>query len=221
MGPILVCNKAYLFAVLATLALSTTVQAGNLDAIVALDDGTPVQDAVISVRAKSQDSAMAATSTRATMLQQGQRFRPFILPIQVGTTVEFPNRDPFRHHVYSFAKAKTFELKLYDSSEAETMIFDREGIIPLGCNIHDNMLSYIYVVGTPHFAQTDENGKSVIEALPAGEYTVEAWHPNQKSDVTTTDITVTADNNSRVTFEMDLKRSRQQRKPGAFDEIEY
>ena len=221
MGPILVCNKAYLFAALAALSLSTAVQAGNLNAVVALDDGTAVQDVVISVSEKGQDSTMAATNARATMLQQGQQFRPFIFPIQVGTTVEFPNRDPFRHHVYFFAKAKTFELKLYDSSEAETMIFDREGIIPLGCNIHDNVLSYVYVIGTPHFAQTDDSGKSALEDLPAGECTVESWHPNQKSSLATTDITVTADSNSQINFEMDLKRSRRQRKPGAFDETEY
>ena len=201
--------------------MSNIANAGDLSATVTQSDGTPVQDAVISVRIQGQDTIVAAANTRATMLQQGQRFRPFILPVQVGTTVEFPNRDPFRHHVYSFAKAKTFELKLYDSSEAETMTFDREGIIPLGCNIHDNMLAYIYVVGTPNFVQTGEGGNGVIEALPAGEYTVEAWHPNQRSDSAAANITVAADGSSQAQFEMDLKRSSRQRKPGAFDETEY
>lgn len=221
MEPILVCNKAHLAAILAVLSLSTGAVAGTIEAKVAQPDGAPIQDVVISVHAKGQDLVTAAADARATMLQQGQRFRPFILPIQVGTTVEFPNRDPFRHHVYSFADAKTFELKLYDSSEAETMTFDREGVIPLGCNIHDNMLAYLYVVGTPHFTQTNEAGNSAIEALPEGEYTVKAWHPNQKTDVAAADVTVTADGRAEIKFEIDLKRSRGQRKPGAFDETEY
>jgi plastocyanin len=221
MGPMLVCNKAYLVALLAALSLSNVAIAGELNASVTQSDGTPVQDAVISVRAKGQDSLVAAANTRATMLQEGQRFRPFILPIQVGTTVEFPNRDPFRHHVYSFAKAKTFELKLYDSSEAETMTFDREGVIPLGCNIHDNMLAYVYVVGTPNFVLTNKEGRSVVETLPAGEYTVEAWHPHQRLDSSTKNITIAAEGSSQVQFELDLKRSFQQRDPGEFDETEY
>lgn len=137
------CNKACRLAPLAALLLSISGPgfAGNLSAGIVQNDGTPVQSAVVSVRLKGQAPAMAAAGTRATMTQSKQQFSPYVLPIQTGTTVEFPNRDPFRHHVYSFAAAKTFELKLYDSSEAETMVFDKEGVIQLGCNIHDNMLA--------------------------------------------------------------------------------
>ena len=218
------CNRAHLSVPAAALVVffSGSVYAGSLSADVARGDGTPVRDAVVSIRAKGQDPMMAAAGTKAIMVQQGQRFRPHILPIQVGTTVEFPNRDPFRHHVYSFAAAKTFELKLFISSEADPITFDKAGVIPLGCNIHDNMLAYIYVVDTPYFDQTDKDGKTVIDALPAGEYTVEAWHPNQRSSgPATANITITADGNTQVQFEMDLKRSRRQRDPGAFDEKAY
>ena len=222
LGRILVCNKTCRLAPLVAVLLSFSDlgYAGSIDAGIVQGDGTPIQSAVISVRPKGQAPAIAAAGTRATMTQSGQQFRPYVLPIQAGTTVEFPNRDPFRHHVYSFSAAKTFELKLYDSSEAETMVFDKEGVIPLGCNIHDNMLAYIYVVGTPHFGQTGKDGKAAIEALPAGDYTVEAWHPDQRSSPKTADITVTAEGTVQVDFEMDLKRSRR-RTPGEFDDTEY
>ncbi len=223
LGRILVCNKACRLAslVVGLLSFSEPGYAGNISAAIVQNDGTPIQSAVISVRGKGQAPATAAAGTRATMTQSGQQFSPYVLPVQAGTTVEFPNRDPFRHHVYSFAAAKVFELKLYDSSEAETMLFDKEGVIPLGCNIHDNMLAYIYVVSTPHFGRTDKNGKAAIEGLPAGDYTVEAWHPDQRSSPETAEITVTTDGTVSVQFEMDLKRSRRQEKPGAFDDTEY
>ncbi len=215
-------NTKVIFA--GALALSTfaaSAAADTLSALVTQSDGSPVQDAVISVQGTEGSQTSAPVGTLATMIQQGQRFRPFILPVQVGTTVEFPNRDPFRHHVYSFSDAKTFELKLFDSSENETMTFDRVGVVPLGCNIHDNMLAYVYVVGTPHFSQTDDTGNIAFEDLPAGNYTVSVWHPNQRSEVESVEVTLSADGDLQLKFEMDLRRSRGQRDPGEFDETEY
>jgi len=165
---------------------------------------------------------LAKPGTKAVMLQEHKQFAPFVLPVQIGTTVAFPNRDDFRHQVYSFSPAKTFELKLYGGSVVSTVTFDKEGAVALGCNIHDNMLAYIYVVGTPYFSATESDGQGKIGQLPAGSYAVKVWHPNQKTgqgDAGT--IKVGTNDTVEAAIVIELKRTRTQRKPGAVDETEY
>jgi plastocyanin len=215
-------GKASLWHVLqAVWALTFTVaaQAGTINSHVTTAAGDPLMAAVVTVTPMGQTTIQAKPGTKAVMVQEGKQFVPFVLPVQVGTTVEFPNHDPFRHQVYSFSPAKTFELKLYGGSVVSTVVFDKEGIVPLGCNIHDNMLAYIYVVGTPYFSATDQGGEGKVTQLPPGTYTVKAWHPNQKAgqDETRT-VEVTATSNTDISIKVDLKHGRTQRKPGAADE---
>ena len=152
--------------------------AGTILAQISADGGGAIADAVVyAIPASGPASASQAT---ALMAQENQEFTPFVLPVQVGTNVEFPNRDSFRHHVYSFSAAKPFELKLFSGKERQVVTFDKEGIIALGCNIHDNMLAYIYAVPTPYFAKTGDDGKATIANLGAGAYTLKVWHPTKK-----------------------------------------
>ncbi len=206
----------------ACLVFAASSQAGTLNAHVTTSDGTPLPAAVVTAMPVGQGAIAVKAGAKAMMVQEGKQFMPFILPVQLGTTVEFPNRDPFRHQVYSFSPAKTFELKLYGSSVVGTATFDKEGVVPLGCNIHDNMLAYIYVVGTPYFASTEPNGETKIGQLPAGSYTVKVWHPNEKAgqgDAGT--VQIGANDTVDVTVKIELKRNRTQRKPGAVDENDY
>ena len=96
--------------------------------------------------------------------------------MHTGTSVNFPNRDQIRHHVYSFSPAKTFEIPLYAGMPEKLIDFDRPGEVVLGCNIHDWMKAYVFVVDTPYFAVTDGAGEAEL-ALPVGDYRVEVWHP--------------------------------------------
>jgi len=197
-------------------------QAGTLTARVTAPDGTPLPSAVVTAAPIGQSATAAKPGTKAVMIQKDKQFVPFVLPIQMGTAVEFPNRDPFRHQVYSFAPAKTFELKLYGNSEVSTVTFEKEGIVPLGCNIHDNMLAYVYVVGTPYFAMTEQQGDGTITQLPAGTYAVKIWHPSQKAGQGEAGtVQVGANDTVNITVKVELKRSRTQRKPGAIDENGY
>jgi hypothetical protein len=100
--------------------------------------------------------------------------------VQVGTAVSFPNSDNIRHHVYSFSPAKKFELPLYSGVPAEPVVFDKVGFVTLGCNIHDWMIAYVAVLPTPHFQVTRQDGRAVLKDLPAGQYTVQVWHPALK-----------------------------------------
>jgi len=119
---------------------------------------------------------------RTVAIEQIDReFTPYVSVIQTGTRVEFPNRDPIQHHVYSFSPAKTFEIKLYSGRSPESILFDKPGVITIGCNIHDWMIAYVLVVPTPYFAPVNSAGNALLRDLRPGAYEVHAWHPRQKA----------------------------------------
>ena len=133
--------------------------------------------AVIAVRdGGAPDGAAPATPT-AVMDQRRLQFSPELLVVRTGTAVAFPNSDQTRHQVYSFSPAKTFQLPLYAGRAHPPVVFNRAGIVTLGCNIHDQMIGYIYVTDSPWFTLTDGDGHAVLRELPAGDYTLSAWHP--------------------------------------------
>lgn len=211
----------WLITLLAALGVSTPVFAGNVSGRVVTPDGKGVSSAVIVAVPVGGGPLPAKPGTKAVMIQEGKQFLPFVLAVQTGTTVDFPNHDSFRHQVYSFSTAKTFELKLYGSGEVGSVQFDKPGAVPVGCNIHDNMLAYVFVAPGPHFATTGAEGVAQIRGLPAGTYTVSAWHPDQRGAGPTQQVNVSADGNLDVTFEVRLRNTRGQRRPGAFDEKAY
>jgi plastocyanin len=144
--------------------------------------GIPMEDAVVYAIREGRDSGPPARRT-AVMDQKNRTFVPHVLPIQVGTAVQFPNSDDIRHQVYSFSTAKTFQLPLYTGTPSKTIGFD--GVATLGCNIHDRMSAYIVVVDTPHFAATAKDGRVTLSNLSAGKYVVHVWHPELKADPAT------------------------------------
>jgi len=150
------------------------VGAANLDAVMRLADGTPVADAVVTLKGPA---AAPAGTLKADMDQRGQRFAPHVLAVHTGTQVRFPNSDNIRHQVYSFSSPKRFELRLYEGTPADPLRFDNPGVVVLGCNIHDWMLGYVYVTDDPRFGVSDSQGKLRLEDLPPGTYQVTLWHP--------------------------------------------
>jgi plastocyanin len=133
-----------------------------------------IEDAVVWVMPKA--GAAPVRRRDAAIEQKDKTFVPMVSVVQAGTPVQFPNRDPIRHHVYSFSPAKTFEIKLYAGTPVSPIVFDKPGEVVLGCNIHDHMLAYVLVVETPWFAKTGKDGQARIEGLPAGEYDLHLWH---------------------------------------------
>lgn len=144
--------------------------------------GMYVNNAVIAMFDGSDANAGAKVGVRGgpTQLvaldQLNKQFVPHVLAIQVGTSLTFPNSDNIRHQVYSFSDAKRFELKLYSGTSAPPVLFDVPGVVVLGCNIHDWMSAYLYVLNTPYFAMTDTAGYAALD-VPAGHYTLRIWHP--------------------------------------------
>jgi plastocyanin len=110
----------------------------------------------------------------------GQRdltFIPALLPIQVGTRVEFPNLDDTYHNIFSYSPTKRFDLGRYRPEERPipSVIFDQPGLVTLRCDIHEHMRGLILVLNTPHFVMTDTAGRFRLSKLPPGHYTLKAW----------------------------------------------
>lgn len=111
------------------------------------------------------------------VIQKDLVFIPALLPIQLGTTVEFPNKDDCYHNIFSFSPAKRFDLGRYrpDTVPVPSVVFDKAGLVTLRCDIHEHMRALILVLDTPHFVTTDAEGKFRLSNLPAGRFTLKAW----------------------------------------------
>ncbi len=155
-------------------ASSPVLWAASLQAELVDTQGQPLANAVLTLRGPL---GAEAEPSNALMDQQAQQFVPNVLAVRTGTLVPFPNSDNIRHHVYSFSPAKRFELRLYQGTPSEPVLFDKPGVVVLGCNIHDWMVGYVYVTEDPWFAVSDEAGKISLDQLPAGHYAVSLWHP--------------------------------------------
>lgn len=118
----------------------------------------------------------AALPTRQ-MSQKDLAFDPGLLPVQVGTKVEFPNFDDTYHDVFSFSPAKRFDLGRYrpDARPVPSQTFDVAGLVTLHCDIHEHMRALILVLNTAYFVVTDEKGNFRLGGLPPGHYTLKAW----------------------------------------------
>jgi plastocyanin len=132
-----------------------------------------VQSVVISVLDLSDKGAKKG----GTMRQKGKVFHPYVLPVVVGSDVDFPNDDKIYHGVYSESKAQAFELPQYANGESRSITFQNQGVVELYCHIHAHMNAYIVVLGNSFFDMPDKSHEYAIDGLPPGKYKVKAWHP--------------------------------------------
>jgi plastocyanin len=177
--------------------------------------GEPVADAVVyamPVASGTPAGAAPKAALRAAIEQVDREFIPYVSVVQTGTTITFPNRDPIRHHVYSFSRAKTFEIKLYSGEAPAAILFDQPGVVTLGCNIHDWMIAYVLVVDTPYFGKTNADGAAQLRNLPPGKYEIVTWHPTQKQAAPAQTVTL-ASGDARQRFTLDFAARKQRYKP--------
>jgi plastocyanin len=122
------------------------------------------------------DGATPAQAERAVLRQHGERFAPHVLPVVRGATVEFPNDDALFHNVFSLSRARAFDLGRYPRGATRSATFDKAGVVQVFCHIHSDMSAVVLVLDNPFFAVPDAEGRYAIPRLPAGDYTVLAWH---------------------------------------------
>jgi plastocyanin len=172
------------------------------------DHGKPLADAVVLAMPADPKNLLRSKPPADAVDQVDKQFVPYVKPVYVGSRVRFPNSDNIRHQVYSFSSAKKFELPLYAGATASPVVFDKPGVVVLGCNIHDWMIGYIYVSDTPFFAKTEAAGTATLSDLPPGEYTVRVWHPSMAEhaeDSTARRLTVSVDAPATMEWALSLK----------------
>ena len=125
----------------------------------------------------------AGSRETVQMVQKDFAFLPALLPVQVGTTVEFPNHDDTYHNIFSYSKAKRFDLGRYLPGERPipSQVFDRAGLVQLHCDIHQHMRAVILVLDTPYFAVTKADGRFRLTGVPSGTYKLKAWVNSRKT----------------------------------------
>jgi len=166
-------------AMLAAISCTPVATAGDLDLRVRDRDGQGVPDVVVvAVATAPAHVTLAHPAGTAVMDQRNRRFVPQVLVVQAGTVISFPNNDTVSHEVYSFSPARRFQLPLYKGKAHSPVTFGAAGLVVLGCNIHDEMVGYIYVTDSPYFATTDADGNARIHAMPPGRYRLEVWGPH-------------------------------------------
>ena len=175
---------------LALLFFYADIFAVTIDATVLAPTGKPVEDAAVVVEPVS--GTPSKRHQTVTIEQRNREFIPYVSIVETGTMVEFPNRDDFKHHIYSFSPPKVFEIKLYAGKPVLPVLFDKPGEVVLGCNIHDWMEAYVLVVNSPYFAKTGVDGQATIRNVPPGHYRLRVWHPRQVGETALRDIEVRA-----------------------------
>ena len=191
-------------AALFLIALSGSAAAASVDVTVKDAKGADIADAVVWAMPKGK-AAPAVGKREASIEQKDKHFIPFVTVVQTGTFIRFPNHDVVRHHVYSFSPPKPFELKLYVGEPVAPVLFDKPGEVVLGCNIHDTMLAFVYIVDTPWFAKTGADGAARIESVPAGDYDLMLWHYGLDAPVAAQPLTLRADETAKAAFTATLK----------------
>jgi plastocyanin len=136
----------------------------------------------VGTNATAPDKPVQVQTSRK-INQKGAMFVPHVLPVMVGTTVEWPNNDEIFHNVFSISDTKPFDLGLYKYPEVKRVTFDKPGRVDAFCSIHKTMNCVILVLENPHFAATDERGRYSIPNVPPGTYKVKAWHERLPSQV--------------------------------------
>ena len=206
-----------------TMTLTGTVLADGASVVVLDRDGKPVPDVAVFVDAPDSFATHAPAGTRAVMDQVDQRFVPHLLVVQSGTMVEFPNSDTVAHHVYSFSHPNHFKLPIYKGHAHPPVSFDENGIVVLGCNIHDHMLAYIVVVDTPTFAKTNQDGVALLERPLEKGAKVTIWSPRIRDGMEGLSVTVASDQlDSAVAFNLKKSlRAPHDDQPGALSWNEY
>ena len=190
-------------------------QAGKIKGTVKVK-GLRSPDNVLVYLNNAPSDSVDLSKANFVMDQRNLEFIPHVLPVLVGSTVQFPNNDKVDHNIFSMSRTKKFNLGSYKPGDSKTVLFDKAGIVEVRCDVHAEMAAYILVMKNPYFAVTDKNGnyqipdagylqqaklEGLADAAP-GNYDVKTWHEKLK----TQKEAVTVPENGDVTLDFDLNR---------------
>lgn len=151
----------------------------------------------------------AGVSTRPTTVDvavNDKEFAPRVVVVPVGSTVRFPNHDPFDHNVFSASAPNQFDLGQYGRGETKGWAFTHPGLVRVFCNIHPHMVAFVHVLAGPYSAQPAADGTFLIENVPPGTYTLRVWH--ERSPEVTRELNVAAPGVSGIEIQLDARGFR-------------
>jgi plastocyanin len=132
-----------------------------------------------------------------------KEFSPHVLVVPVGSTVSFPNHDPFNHNVFSLSEENPFDLGLYGRGEVRSVRFDRPGLVRVYCNVHAQMSALVLVQDSPWYTQPSSDGSFSLGAVPPGTYTLHAWH--ERASEVSRPLEVPAEGLEALAVELDAR----------------
>jgi plastocyanin len=181
---------------------------------VELSSTADASNAVVWLNPAGGQGAIPVSSRRTSgqLLQKNKTFIPHLLVVQVGAAVEFPNKDPFFHNVFSLFEGRRFDLGLYEAGSTRSVVFNRAGVSYIFCNIHPEMSAVVVALSTPYYATSDRAGSITIPNVPAGMYDLEVWHERvlpESLDSAKRRIQISAAGNSLGTIRLMSQRPAQ------------
>jgi plastocyanin len=150
-----------------------------------------VTDAVVyvsQISAPAESALASAPAPRPRLAQKDQAFVPRVVPVAVGTAVDFPNMDPIYHNVFSLSPVKRFDLGKYPRGQSKAVVFNRTGLVNVYCDIHSDMAAFVLVLPHHAFVQPRADGTFELDGLPPGRYELHVWHPDLNEIVRTVDV---------------------------------
>jgi len=179
-------------ALLAAVGFSTAGRVAGRIVILEKDNkpSPDLSDAVLYLEAPAAVTTAARPVTVEIAITD-KTYAPHVVVVPLGSTVRFPNHDPFNHNVFSVSEPNSFDLGLYGRGEAKSHTFDHPGLVRVYCNVHPRMVAYVLVMENRYYAQPGNDGSFTIDNVPAGRYRLHVWHERIPSEVVR-DVTVGA-----------------------------
>jgi len=170
--------------VLALVGFSTAGRVAGRIVILEKDNkpSPDLSDAVLYLEAPAAVTTAARPVTVEIAITD-KTYAPHVVVVPLGSTVRFPNHDPFNHNVFSVSEPNSFDLGLYGRGEAKSYTFAHPGLVRVYCNVHPRMVAYVLVMENRYYAQPANDGSFAIDNVPAGRYRLHVWHERIPSEV--------------------------------------
>ncbi len=175
MERIALCFGAFALAALTVLAVPTANAADVTGVVSIAAGGQEPSRLVVFLDADPSLAPAPPDGQRPQIVQKGKAFVPDLLVVSQGTTVEFPNWDPFSHNVFSRSQAASFDLDRYGQGQSKSVTFNNVGLVQIFCNIHPQMKASLLVVPNRYFARADTQGRFALRDVPPGRYVLIGW----------------------------------------------
>jgi plastocyanin len=164
-------------AIVLSMLAGACANAATVDVAVVDKNAMPAPDTVITLEPEGTQPLATRVPEKAIIDQRNETFIPLVTVVRKGGRVVFTNNDVTMHQVYSFSAIKQFQFVIKQGEVSAPVVFDQPGVAAVGCNIHDQMITYVFVADAPFAAVSDGQGHAVIQDVPPGRYRISLWHP--------------------------------------------